>query len=72
MLDVLHAFLRSVLTVLRGNRNLALENLTLRHRLMVVQRQLKRARLSNADHALLDAATQRMARLGQGGDVPPE
>ena len=52
MLDVLLALLRSLLTALRGNRNLALENLALRHQLMVVQRQVKRARLSNADRAL--------------------
>jgi putative transposase len=52
MLDVLLALLRSFLTALRGNRKLALENLALRHQLMVVQRQVKRTRLSNADRAL--------------------
>jgi len=52
MLDVFLALLRSFLTALRGNRNLALENLALRHQLMVAQRQVKRARLSNADRAL--------------------
>jgi hypothetical protein len=49
---VLLALLRSVLTALRGNRNLALQNRALRHQLMVVARQVKRARLSNADRAL--------------------
>ena len=52
MLDVLLALLRSLLSALRGNRKLALENLALRHQLMVVQRQVKRTRLSNADRAL--------------------
>ena len=52
MLDVLITLFRSLLTALRGNRNLALENLSLRHQLMVVQRQVKRPRLSNADRAL--------------------
>jgi hypothetical protein len=35
MLDILLALLRSLLTALRANRNLALENLALRHQLMV-------------------------------------
>jgi hypothetical protein len=52
MLYVLLVLLRSLLTALRGNRNLALENLALRHQLLVVQRQVKRGRLSNADRAL--------------------
>ncbi len=40
MLDVLLALVRSLLTALRGNRNLALDSLTLlRHQLMVSQRQ---------------------------------
>ncbi len=52
MLDVLLALVGSLLTALRGNRHLALENLALRHQLMVAQRELKRPRLCNADRAL--------------------
>jgi len=52
MLDVLLALIRSLLIALRGNRNLAIENHTLHHQLMVVRRQVKHARLSNADRAL--------------------
>ncbi len=52
MLDVLITLFRSLLTALRGNRNLAFENLALRQQLMVVQRQLRRPRLSNTDRAL--------------------
>ena len=52
MLDVVVALVRSLLTALRGNRELALENLALRHQLMVAHRALKRPRFGNADRAL--------------------
>ena len=52
MLDVLLTLVRSLLTALRDNRDLALENLALRHQLMVTHRELKRPRLGNADRAL--------------------
>ena len=52
MLDVLLALVRSLLTALRGNRDLAVENLALRHQLMVAHRELERPKLGNTDRAL--------------------
>ena len=52
MLNVIITLLRSFLSAFRGRRNLVAENLALRHQLMVIQRQIKRPRLTNADRGL--------------------
>ena len=52
MFDVLLALLRSHLCAFRGRRSLVAENLALRHQLMVVRRQVKRPKWTNADRGL--------------------
>jgi len=52
MIDVILTLLRSLSSSLRGRGNLVAENLALRHQLMVVRRQAKRPRLTNADRSL--------------------
>ena len=49
MLNLIITLLRSLLSAFRGRKNLVAENLALRHQLMVIQRQLKRPQLTNAD-----------------------
>ena len=53
MLNVIITLLRSLLSAFRGRKNLVAENLALRHQLMVIQRQLKRPQLTNADHIIV-------------------
>jgi transposase InsO family protein len=52
MLNVIMTLLRSLLSAFRGRKNLVAENLALRHQLMVIRRQVKRPRLTNADRSL--------------------
>jgi putative transposase len=52
MLDVILTLLRSLTATIRGRRNLVLENLALRHQLMVIRRQVERPRLTNADRSV--------------------
>ena len=52
MLEVLRRSLRSAFSMLRPRRDLALENLALRHQLAVLQRSSKRPRLNDTDRLL--------------------
>jgi len=51
MLDVLFTLLRSFVSVLRDHQHLVLENVALRHQLMVARRHAKQPRLTGADRA---------------------
>jgi putative transposase len=52
MLNVVLTIFRTLLSSFKGRRKLLLENLALRHQLMVIRRQVERPRLTNADRAL--------------------
>jgi transposase InsO family protein len=52
MLDLLVTLLRSLVSIVRTREDLMLENIALRHQLMVVQRHAKRPRITGADRAL--------------------
>lgn len=54
MLDVIITLLRRLLSASRGRKNLVAENLILRHQLMVIHRQVIRARLINVDRGRYD------------------
>jgi hypothetical protein len=52
MIDVIITLLSSLFAAFRGRKKLVAENLALRHHLMVIHRQVKRARLTNAVRSL--------------------
>lgn len=52
MFELIRTVARSVVSAVQGRRNLALENLALRHQLEVLQRRLKKPNLKNSDRVL--------------------
>ncbi len=52
IVDLLVTLLRSLVSIVRTREDLMLENIALRHQLMVVQRHAKRPRITGADRAL--------------------
>ena len=58
MVDVLPALVRSLVSALRGRANLTLENVALRHQLMVAHRHGRRPRLTGTDRAVWVALRQ--------------
>ncbi|MFQ5738118.1 MAG: hypothetical protein ACE5JX_03845 [Acidobacteriota bacterium] len=52
MASIFWLLLRTTRSALKARRNLVLENLALRHQLVVLQRQTKRPRLFNSDRTL--------------------
>lgn len=52
MHEVVRTIARSLVSAIQTRRNLALENLALRHQLVVLQRQAKRPKIQRADRAL--------------------
>lgn len=51
MLRLLYALLATARSSVKSQRELALENLALRHQLAILQRKTKRPKLTNADRA---------------------
>jgi len=52
MIEIIRTVARSLVSAAKARRNLALENLALRHQIAVLQRQSKRPPLKNFDRLL--------------------
>ena len=52
MFELIRSVARSLVSAAKGRRSLALENLALRHQVVVLQRQSKRLQLKNSDRLL--------------------
>ena len=53
MIDLIGTVARSFVSAAKGRRNLALENLALRHQVSVLQRQSKKQQLNNSSATVI-------------------